>query len=153
MKLLITALFLLICQGPVLIEGKNYSGYIFPADHTILMSIEGHERYTPSKIDIMLAERLLLKQLKKASSGMKNQSDGCPVIHKKLADYKRQYVGFISPHGEKILWINFIWKDRIPDEKLMKDIIQVKDGCSYYWTIKANLFTLTLHDLTINGQG
>jgi hypothetical protein len=82
-----------------------------------------------------------------------NQVGNCPVIHKKLSKYKRQYVGTKTENGDKVIWINFIWsKDKDALVKLSEEIIIVLDGCSYYWSVKVNLTTGKLFDLSINGS-
>jgi hypothetical protein len=81
-----------------------------------------------------------------------NQVDGCPVIHKKLTKYKRQYVGIINQNGDMVVWVNFIWaKDKDSIKKLGDEIIIILDGCSYYWNVKVNLSSENLFDLSING--
>ena len=138
----------------ILIKGKDFTGYIFDKNHFVLMTIDNQsKRYTPSKEDIFLAESIIKNKLKCINTSLMNQGDNCPIIHKKTKKYIRQYVGFINNRNEKIVWINFIWKDKFSNDKIYKDIIQVMDGCSYYWNIKVNLETKTLNDLNINGQG
>lgn len=151
-KLLLLGLLLFVSQEPTYIKGKKFSGYIFNAMHQVLIMDED-KRYTPTEADIILTEKLIVEKIKELNKRQENQSHGCPVIHKSLRRYVRQYVGFINAKGEKVVWINFIWKDRVSDEELKEDIVVVNDGCSYFWTIKVNLFTLTLHDLQISGQG
>lgn len=138
----------------ILINGKNFSGYIFDENHFVLITIDGQsKRYTPSKEDVFLAESIIKNKLKCLNTSLINQVENCPIIHKKTKKYIRQYVGFINNRNEKIVWINFIWKDKFSNEKMSKDIIQVMDGCSYYWNIKVNLDTKNLNNLNINGQG
>ncbi len=154
-KLMISLfLVLFISNESVLINGKDFTGYIFDENHFVLMTIDNQsKRYTPSKEDVFLAESIIKNKLKCLNTSLINQGDNCPIIHKKTKKYIRQYVGFINNRNEKIVWINFIWKDKFPNEKISKDIIQVMDGCSYYWNIKVNLDTRNCNDLNINGQG
>lgn len=136
------------------IKGKGFTGYIFNENHFVLMSIENQKmRYTPNKKDILNAEKLLKGNLKCKNSEQANQKNGCPVIHKNLKKYIRQYVGFINTEGEKIIWINFLWDKNIDESKLKQDIIMTHDGCSHYWNIKINIDKEVLYELNINGNG
>lgn len=137
------------------IEGKRFEGYIFDKEHFALISIENQKtRYTPSKEEIYQAEEILSAQVEELnkSEGLVNQVDNCPVIHKKLKKYKRQYMGFINDKGQVVIWINFVWNKDLED-RLSENIIQVQDGCSYYWNIKVNLDTEELYALSVNGVG
>ena len=137
-----------------LVKGKDFTGYIFDENHFVLLTIDNQfKRYTPSKEDVLLAESIIKNKLKCLNVDLVNQGYKCPIIDKKTKKYMRQYVGFINNNNEKILWINFIWENKFSKDKISKDIIQVMDGCSYYWNIKVNLNTNNLNDLNINGQG
>lgn len=154
MKLLIITLFLMIFQEPGFIKGKNYRGYIFNETQFVLLSVKNQKnRYTPSEKDILLTEKLIYANLENVNKKLENQIDGCPVIHKKLNKYVRQYIGFINNKGQRIVWINFIWDKSIVDERLKEDVIRVLDGCSYYWNIEVNLDEGTLYNLSVNGFG
>jgi hypothetical protein len=149
-----TFLMSIFTNNPVFINSKDFSGYIFDKNQLVLISIDNQsKRYTPSKEDIFLAENIIKKNLKCLNNDLINQGDKCPIIHKKTKKYIRQYVGFINNRNERIIWINFIWKDKLSDSQVSKDIIQVMDGCSYYWNIKVNLNTKNLNELNVNGQG
>lgn len=154
-KLMISLfLILFLSSESILINGKDFTGYIFDKNHFVLMTIDNQsKRYTPSKEDIYLAESIIKDKLKGLNTNLINQGDNCPIIHKKTKKYIRQYVGFINNRNEKIVWINFIWKYKFSNEKISKDIIEVMDGGSYYWNIKVNLNAKTLNDLDINGRG
>jgi hypothetical protein len=129
-------------------------GYIFPAETYLLISFENQkERFTPDESDIHYLESVLRDKLKKVNKPRINQGKGCPVIHKKLKKYMRQYVGYVTHEGERIIWVNFIWSEGSMESRLSKGIISVHDGCSRYWRIKVNLDTGELFDLDINGTG
>jgi hypothetical protein len=136
------------------IKGNGFIGYIFNEKHFILLSIENQKkRYTPSREDILNVEQLLKDKLKCENSELINQKNSCPVIHKNLKKYVRQYVGFINTDGEKIIWINLLWDKNIDDSSLKEEIIMVNDGCSYYWNVKINIDKKDLYELNINGRG
>lgn len=154
MRISIILLFILTVNPSKFIEGNDFSGYIFEENHFVLLSIENqNKRYTPTKEDIFLVEKIIKNKIKCANSDLMNQSNGCPKIHKKLKKYIRQYVGFINNDGQKVIWVNFIWKNNFSDDKVASDIIQVLDGCSYYWNAKINIDDNSVYDLSINGNG
>ena len=136
------------------IKGKDFVGYIFNENHFVLMTIENQKtRYTPNKVDILILEQILKNKLRCENSEQTNQNNECPVINKNLKNYVRQYVGFINTEGEKIIWINFLWKKHFDESRLKKDIIMISDGCSHYWNIKVNIDREDLYELSINGNG
>lgn len=135
------------------IEGRDFKGYIFSKEHYVFMTIENQrERFTPTTDEIRIIENRLKKKIKCENKNKENQYENCPIIHKKLNNYTRQYVGFINNKSEKIIWINCIWSKNVNNEILKKEIFLTSDGCSYYWNIKINLKTEELFDLEINGK-
>lgn len=152
MRYLLLCLLLFVSQEPTDIKGKKFSGYIFNARHQVLLMGEGN-RYSPTEEDIILAEKLIVEKIEELNKSHVNQDHGCPIIHKSLRRYVRQYVGIINKKGQKTIWINMLWKGKFSDSELKKDIITVLDGCSYYWRITVNLDEGLLYDLEINGHG
>lgn len=137
------------------IKGKQFEGYIFPKDYLpVIVYFKGiKERYTPTQEDITKAEQIVKDQLAIINQLLVNQGGSCPVIHKNLFRYKRQYVGYIDEKGDKIVWINYIIsKDKAQTSSLSKNVIIVLDGCSNYWNIKVNISKAKLYDLQINGS-
>lgn len=159
MKELIISIFYLLsfmaqANDVIYIKEKKFDGYIFSKDHFALISIENQKgRYTPTKEEIMEIEKLLQKQLCKINKSLINQGNDCPIIHKSLNNYTRQYVGFINQNGDKIIWINFIWKTKSNDDNLSKEIFSASDGCSHYWNVKVNLTIKKVFALHVNGLG
>lgn len=133
-----------------LIEFKSFKGYVF-SKTTEIDFIEGIKgRFTPSKEEIENVEKQVSiiipkEKLANASFGKK-----CPKISKNLKNYNRQYIGYIDSKGNKIVWINFIWKKACPDN-WQKDITLPTDGCSRFWQIKINLKDNICFDLYVNG--
>ena len=126
---------------------------IFSQEYTDLINqSDFKERFTPTEQEIVRTEKAL-KRNWIINKSMINQGGSCPIIHKKLNKYKRQYVGYINSSGEKIIWINFIWKrEKGILSKLDKEIIIVLDGCSYFWDINLNLEKEELFNLRVNGS-
>lgn len=136
------------------IKGKCFEGFIFPETYVGFMPLEGvNNRFSPQQEDVLKAEELLKEQIAGINKDLINQTGKCPIVHKKLSKYKRQYIGVITESGDKVVWINFIWgKDKDTLLNLDKEIIIVLDGCSYYWNVKVNLTKEKLVDLSINGS-
>lgn len=144
--------FFIIVNTSIFIKGKDFSGYIFEEKHFVFMSIDNQEkRYTPSKEDVFMAEELMKKDISFENKKLINQPKGYPQINKNLKKYVRQYVGFINKSNEKIIWVNFIWKDKYTDKEFSEEIINVHDGGSYYWSIQINLTTKAISNLRVNG--
>lgn len=121
-------------------------------------------RFSPTMADINTAEQILSSRLEAFNNPMFNQARGCPIIHKNLKQYRRQYIGYLDTTGNRMLFVTFNWNrytlfDRIKGYakhdpiRWKKDIEYVLDGCSYHWSIHVNLTTLNLADLSINGGG
>lgn len=149
------------------VKYKRTRGTIFndnyPFVNFLVSDIDSLTRWTPKQQDIELAERILKEQIKSINKNKINQADNCPVIHRHLNDYFRQYIGVGNNKGQRIIHINFSWdkftlKDRIvgnSDSRLdfTSDYSFVFDGCSYYWGVNVNLDDKKLSDLSVNGVG
>jgi hypothetical protein len=155
MRLTISIILCLLIMDntkPLLIKGRGISGYVFDREHFVLLSIEGQlDRYTPSKSDIQVAERVVNEKISAINKPMINQGGDCPIIHKRLKKYIRQYVGFVNKEGERIVWINFIWEHSDMPKRAAEDIVSVFGGCSHYWRVKVNIDRRELYDLEVNG--
>jgi hypothetical protein len=135
----------------------------YPFSNFLTSGVDSTKRWTPNKRDIELAERILKAQIKSINKNRINQQGNCPIIHRHLNDYFRQYVGITNDKGQRIIHINFVWdkftlKDRIvgnSDSRLdfESDYSFVFDGCSYYWGINVNLDEKKLSDMGVNGVG
>jgi hypothetical protein len=148
---LIILIFGLFNNNSTPIEGKGFKGYIFDKNHFVLMTIDAQkERYTPSANDIFEAEAILKSQIKLLNVNLINQTNCCPIIHKKLRKYTRQYVGFKNTQNQRIIWVNLLWEKNIPEEKFSTGIIEGPGGCSYFWNVTVNLDTKLLYDLSVN---
>ena len=144
------------------IRGAIFNDH-YPFGNLMVSDLDSTKRWTPGKHDIELAEKILKAQIKGLNGNKMNQLRNCPIIHRHLNDYFRQYVGIINDKGERLIHINLAW-----DKFSLKDILVgngdsrldfksdysfVFDGCSYYWQINVNLDEKKLSDLSINGVG
>jgi hypothetical protein len=138
-----------------IVEGEKYKGIIFPAEVKIRIT-DTVTRWTPSESDIIkFEEKLKVFMNKQIGKQLFNQGNHCPIIFKNLSKYIRQYAGYISPKGEKMIYINCFWYEQ--DDPFSKDwqtkFIQVFDGCSYYWQIHYNPNSQELFGFSVNGIG
>ena len=147
------------------IKSNKFRGTIFkdsyPFKHFYVSDIDSTKRFIPTKKDIAEAERILKEQIKGLNKSKTNQFGDCPVIHRNLSKYFRQYVGFYDTDGNKMIHINFLWdrhslKDRLlgyaaPENSYNDDYATVFDGCSNYWQVNINLTTKKASDLQVNG--
>lgn len=139
-------------DSSVYISKQQFTGYIFHKNHMIFMSIKDQKkRYTPDIKDIVCVEKILGEQIESLNKLKINQGCGYPNININLKKYIRQYVGFYNNRDEKIIWINFLWKDSLTNDP-HKDIIFINDGGSYYWNVEVNLTNKLLYNLKINGM-
>jgi hypothetical protein len=130
-------------------EGQNYQGFIFDSTY----GGHGMHGFTPSCDDVNKAEKILRLNIKTVNrQGLNQAINRCPVIHKKLQKYIRQYVGFINDNGQKVIWINCFWRKMPEALRASKELIMVNDGCSYFWNIEVNIDTQTLNNLRVNGS-
>lgn len=147
----------------IVAKGKTY-GTVFLENASCLYCEQFDTKFSPTVEDISLAEDILKSKIKTINADRLNQGQGCPVIHKNLNKYRRQYVGHIDTNGDKIIHVNFDWNrystlDNIrgiyksESDSWKKEWKVVFDGCSYYWGVKINLDNEKLFDLSVNGFG
>jgi len=124
------------------IFSKYYIGFMFNQDRRIDLTL----------IQIDSAEQILRSGIMQINANQYNQGGDCPLIHKKLSRYKRQYFGYIDSNGDKIVYINCFW-EKLPANNSWKTHEKVVlDGCSYFWSIKVNLNKKQLFELGVNGS-
>lgn len=99
------------------IKANKFRGTIFkgkyPFEYLFVSDIDSNQRFTPIKEEIASAEGLLKEQIKCLNQRLINQIGNCPVIHRNLNNYFRQYVGFYNSEGNKLIHINFYWDNYI----------------------------------------
>lgn len=140
-------------NGALFCKGKGYQGYVFDTSYFVLKSVKQQQgKINLSCDEVKIAEEVLNKELLNFNKDKINQSQRCPDINKNLHKYCRQYFGFINTNGEKIVWINLFWNRAF--KKMAKyELVNVNDGCSYYWNIEVNISAKTISNLQINGKG
>lgn len=126
---------------------NDFNVAIFPKEHSEFLP---KNRFTPTKDDVLLAEKALKMNLKFINKDLINQSSS-PIVHKNLHKYKRQYFGCYDNEGRKYLLINAFWSKEIEGNGWLNGMIIVLDGGSYYWQIKYYPESDELKDLFVNG--
>ncbi|WP_139260413.1 hypothetical protein [Flavobacterium defluvii] len=113
------------------------------------------KRFTPTSNEINELEILLGKNIEIINTNKFN-----PLIHKNLNNYNRQYFGIFNEKGQKIIYVNFLWREntdhpfnRNKKEKWKTEWQDISDGGSYYWNIKYNLINKTFFDFRVNTLG
>ncbi|MEO0332259.1 MAG: hypothetical protein AAF223_11340 [Bacteroidota bacterium] len=151
-------------QNSLLVKGNRYDGAIFTAKYELPYQTNplSERRFIPTVEEVAKLEEQLRHEIKAINKDKPNQGKNYgPIIHRNLNDYVRQYIGFVTPEGERVVMINFLWNklsliERIKGYSLWTngyedDWITVFDGGSRYWQIKYNLRTSEFFDFYVNG--
>jgi len=123
----------------------NYDCAIFPMAYTTDI-VQTNKRFTPGFPDIDKAEHALAEQLLQQRDTTKR----LPDIYRHLKKYKRQYFGYTSKDGHKVLYMNLFWDDQTYVKNWLKQMIMVQGGGASYWSVKYDLDANKLYDLQIN---
>ena len=73
------------------------------------------------------------------------------LIKKTLTKYVRQYVGYLTEDGTKIIHIYLNKADVIENNNLTEDVVLVYDGGSNHWHVKVNISTGEIFDIQVGG--
>ncbi len=148
------------------IVGDRFNGVIFTQnfheDIPRLDTLEFSKRYTPATDDILLAENILRRQIKKAIRNSRVPRD--LDIYNSLEKYLRQYVGFINLKGQKVIFINFsivkgwgvfVANDghafNIPDKPhWYEHFIEDSKADNSCWQVKINLETKKIYKFSVD---
>ena len=142
-----------LAQPSSYVAGKNFKGYIFPAEHRVSLKIPDQAgRFTPSFEAIQQTEAVLLEQLRALNIERTNQGAGCPVIHRKMKHYTRQYVGLLNRQGERVIWVNFVHSRLADDADLSEELHNSYEGCSYFWEVNVNIERKEAFGLRVNAR-
>ncbi|GAA3925553.1 hypothetical protein [Hymenobacter algoricola] len=136
-----------------IVHGNAYEGVIFPAA-VKLQPQDSVRRWTPTAADIAQLERALIVFMSKQPRKSRvNEVMFGLSIHRQLSGYTRQYAGYLSPKGEKIIYVNCFWDpDNDPFLKHWPNsLIQVFDGGNAFWHIHYNTAKRRFVGLSING--
>lgn len=145
-----------VTDQSVHIIGNNFEGVMFDKAYKAeyLNLIEKYpDRFSPSIAEVLLAEKLMQKGIKEIDEHSLYPKHGYgPIVHKHLRSYVRQYLGFVNEKGEKVIYINSLWKkDTVKESDWLKDYYYVFDGGSAYWNVRVNLSTGELFGFGTHG--
>ena len=163
MKTIITAVLLTLslamCQplGQETYEDINFRYAILqlPTEDLQYISKTASASWLPDTTDLKVAERVIQMAVR--------PTKGQVLSIQTLPDYVRQYVGFISPAGERMLWVNALCAvleqpvERNGEYTMeawpwQKELILVDDGGDCYWSILINLDERTYSNFLVNGN-
>lgn len=141
------------------VKGSDFEGVIFSKDFAFpfLSDDVAEKRFTPTEKEIESAELVLLRDIRSVNTLQKNQGgENGPVVHESLKSFVRQYFGYYTSAGEKVVYISFLLKAHYkPSPKetpnWLKGAVFVLNGGSNYWQVQANLNKSCLFGLDING--
>ena len=140
------------------VKGETFEGVVFSKDFMLpfLSEVPASSRFTPSVEDIEQAELLLARDLKSVNALQLNQGGiKGPVIHDNLQRFVRQYFGYYSNEGDKVIYISCLLKDNYANTsekpaRWLDGAVVVLNGGSNYWQVQANLNKTNLFGLDVN---
>ena len=141
------------------VKGNNFEGVIFSENYYQQSNDTAErkiKRFTPTAEDIILAEKILIKK----KSDTSNKGDILSIFNN-LKKYRRQYIGYFSDKGERMIYVNCfrLEKDQL-SEKIKKSakvsdwhntLYVVNDGGKRYWQVHINLDKKEISDISVNG--
>ena len=155
-------------QESYFIEGEDYYGYVFSREDSIggfppeiiIGDVPiGSRRYTLTEENIVQAEKILRENINTGyvkeyiKSWESDWKTRCRLNKTTLKNYYRQYIGYLTPDREAIVYITLITKGTVRDIKHLSDgLIEVHDGGDSYWTICINLQTQQVFNMNLNGM-
>lgn len=133
-------------------SGKGFRGVIFPKEYNLVQKIiPDHintQRFTPTVKEVFYIDSLAFLYVKnknkeslKEYGGYEQQGGNqCPVIHENWNNYIRQAIGYINHNEDKMILINYFWKDLVREKHFywLEEFAFVQGGCSDYWQILYN---------------
>jgi len=158
-----------ICEDAIYVKTDDYEGVIlgpkcFNYKSIIILengdTIPGQppseNMWKPSIKDIEYAEKKIKKYVTKRSKRMLEGGQGYeryPIIYQNFDKYVRQYYGTYNKKGQKILEVNFLWREYAYETEWKCVRLMIFDGCSFYWDISVNMNKKKCFDYWVNGIG
>jgi len=150
------------------VMGDSFEGIIFEGEYKAPYPVfdtteyKNNKWFTPSNDDIVLCEKILYKKLKNMNAKSKYFSG--KVVSKALDKSYRQYIGYITPNGDRFVYVNGFPTDEEWAKKAIKNgkktppipswynnLFEVLDGGASFWHIEINLNTKKIISLFTNG--
>jgi len=140
------------------VKGTGFEGVVFSGEFVFpfLEHQSGDKRFTPTQAEVEKAEQILLKNIESLNKARSKKSDDeGPVIDRNLDHYIRQYYGYFSDVGDRIVFISCLFKNNYESldkesPNWLKGAVLVLNGGSNYWQVQANLTTSSLFGLEVN---
>ncbi|MBL7817812.1 MAG: hypothetical protein JNL70_22580 [Saprospiraceae bacterium] len=128
---------------------KQFNVSIFPASYEAKgLYLDYFKRFTPIRFEVIEAEGLLKKQIKKIVKSSLDKNSLFRVKHshkvyRRLRHYNRLYFGYINESGERVLMIEARWIDRENFKECETEYDYIFHGGASIWNIEFNLNTKT----------
>jgi hypothetical protein len=140
------------------VQGDGFEGVVFSKEFAFpFISMDSIEkRFTPTKEEIEEAEDLLNKNLKAVNRfKIKQGGENGPVIDTNLGGFVRQYFGYCTKAGDKVVYISCLLRNNYRSTAAgiptwLKGAVFVLNGGSNYWQVQANLNKASLFGLEVN---
>jgi len=137
-------------QASKIINNSKYEGVVFSTKTEIWIG-EPVRRWDPSEKDIQVLEDNLETFLSNKSKQQPNNKN-LLFVCSHLKEYIRQYAGYMSANGERMIYVNALSKQFTKLFDWRKGMIETSDGGKYYWQIYYNLKKKTFKKFGINGN-
>ncbi len=111
--------------------------------------------WTPTAAQIQAAEKRLAGFIKREAIRDKPRSSQISEVHRRLPEYRRQYVGVIS-EGQKLILLNAFPRSDSSDRYFTswtRVLVEVSDGGASYWKVFYDPRRQKFDFLAINGLG
>lgn len=158
-----------ICEDAIYVKTDDYEGVILGPkcfNYKSIIRLENGDTipgpplsenmWKPSIKDVEYAEKKIKKYVTKKSKRMLEGGQGYeryPIIYKNFDKYVRQYYGIYNEKGEKILMVDFLWREDAYEIGWKCARIMIADGGSFFWHISVNMKKKKCFNYRINGIG
>lgn len=158
-----------ICEDAIYVKTDDYEGVILGPkcfNYKSIIRLENGDTipgpplsenmWKPSIKDVEYAEKKIKKYVTKKSKRMLEGGQGYeryPIIYQNFDKYVRQYYGTYNKKGQKILEVNFLWREYAYETEWKCVRLMIFDGCSFYWDISVNMNKKKCFDYWVNGIG
>lgn len=138
---------------------KDINVAIFPKKVPPEYVGKGYQGFTPTKEEVVLAEKNLLKPryLNDKNHSDSNFISSHLILYKRKLNYRRQYFGYINKNGHKILFINCFCEEDKGTPNFFENLwltheVIASDGGSCFWSVRYDLGSGIFFDLQINNS-
>ena len=135
-----------------LVEIGDFTGVCLSPSHEIpnYLIPKNQIRFMPDESDVVFVEEILQKHIKEIMRDFGFTLG--PSIVRKNKKYFRQYVGFSNNDGDRLIFVNALWKPIMKKYPWNERFINILDGGSHFWKAKINLTTQKVEVFLVNGD-